>query len=409
MSDELIFRYPAKVIKPTKRQREALASKLAQLGDSSILDEYDPFYWTAEISNNQVDSYYTWMMDSTLTNFVNDSIAGVGFLNSHRHDELPFGRSLDARFDGEGERHRVLTDFYTLPGLNLNGVKTDDIIAGIRSGIVSDVSVGFHGGEWWCDVCGGNYRDYQSCQHWAGMKIETKGGMVTVTVAIDGARLSEVSAVFDGATPDATILKAQRAAADGELEPKLRATLETRYRTRLPERMIFAGVDTRSVVEEKTTMDFEKLVNDLRSSLGLDENADLVATVTTLASQAESAEAERSALAGKLEEATSRVGELEAEAAELRIAAEDGKTYRVDLIEDALSNGVRAFGNNFERKTYEDMLKASPINVIKRMRDDWAVVGDAAFEGGRKSQDNGEAPASSRKRKMNVPESAYRA
>ena len=156
-------------------------------------------------------------------------------------------------------------------------------------------------------------------------------------------------------------------------------------------------------------MDFEKLVNDLRSTLGLDENADLVATVTTLASQAESAEAERSALADKLEEATSRVGELEAEAAELRIAAEDGKTYRVDLIEDALSNGVRAFGNNFERKTYEDMLKASPLNVIKRLRDDWAVVGDAAFEGGRKSQDNGEAPATSRKRKMNVPESAYRA
>lgn len=408
MSDDLIFRYPAKVIKPSKRQRDALATKLAQIGDADILDEYDPFFWSAEISNNRIDSYSTWMMDSTLRNFRDDSIAGIGFLNSHRHNELPFGRSIDSTLDIESERHRVLTDFYTLPNLNLNGIQTNDLIAGMRSGIINDVSVGFHGGEWWCDVCGGNYRDYQSCQHWAGMKVETKGGMVTVTVAIDDARLSEVSAVYDGATPDATILKATRAAEAGELDPKTRSVLEARYRTRFPERVIFAGVDIPSTATtEDVNMDLERVVNDVRSALGLGEDADVVAAVTAQASQLASVEEDRNAISEKLKNASARVAELEAEAAELRQNAEDGKQYRADLIDETLSNGVRAFGDKFDRKMYEEMLRISPLGMIKRMRDDWGVVGDAQFSGGRHSVDNSEAPTQ-RKRTMNVPESAYR-
>ncbi len=419
MSDDLIFQYPAKVLKVGKRARDGLLELAKSSGayDAEIFEERAPFFWSAEISNNQIDAYYTHMMDSTLANFAEDSRMGVGFLNSHRHNELPFGRSLDARVEEDGTRKRVLTDFFTLPGLNLNGITTDDFIAGVRSGIVSDVSVGFHGGKWFCDVCGGNYRDYHACQHMAGMDIETKDGYVTVTVGIDGARLSEVSAVYDGATPDATILKAQRMAEAGELDPKMRTTLEARYRMRLPETRSFAGVDmpqrndTNAQIQGET-MDFEKVVNDVRGALGIGKDADVISAVTAIAEQAQklrSVEEDRNAVATKLEAEQTRANELSAKVAELEPQAADGRAYRTDLIADAIAEGVRARGEDFDVETYRGVLESAPIAVIKRMKADWQAVGDSQFVGGRKTTDEGEqAPGKKSERKPVISQSAYK-
>lgn len=407
MSDDLIYRHPAKVLKPSSRERDILLALFEDRGLDAGGET--PFFWTAEISNTLLDFYSTHMLDSTLHNFVDDSIAGVGFMNSHRHNELPFGRSLTARFEQATNRNRALADFYTIPGINLNGVKTDDLIAGIRTGIISDVSVGFYGGKWWCDICGGNYLRYDSCQHFAGSEVETKEGLVTVTVGIDGARLSEVSGVYDGATPDATIIKAQRAAEDGDLDPKTRLALERRYRMTLPTRTVVAGVDIPN--ERANTMDSEKLLEEIRTALKLDEDADVVATVTDLRSQAlrvTSLEDDRNALADRLEAANRRISELDDEIDTLQVDAENGRTYRTDLIEEALSAGVRAHGNKFDRAVYEGTLQSAPLSTIKRMRDDWMLIGDTEFSGGRRSVDSSEAPPNQRRRGVHVPETAYR-
>lgn len=414
MSDDLIFRYPAKVLKVGRSLRATLLEKAKDSGayDPDVFEERTPFFWAAEISNNQIDAYYTHMLDGTLSNFAADSRAGVGFLNSHRHNELPFGRSLDARIEENGERKRVITDFFTLPDLNLNGISTNDFITGVRSGIVSDVSVGFHGGEWWCDVCGGNYRRFDSCPHLAGMEVETKDGYVTVTVGIDNARLSEVSAVYDGATPDATILKAQRMAADGELDPKARATMEARYRMHLPERTVFAGVDTRSTKAQGDRMDYEKIVNDVRKALSLGKDDDVLAAVRANAEQAArlpSVEEDRDALGEKLTAEQERSAELQAKIDDLSPLADDGRTYREDLVNEALAEGVRAYGDKFDSETYTDILRNAPLATIKRMRADWQTLGDKNFPGGRKTtDDNEQAPQRSSKRRVHVPDSAYR-
>jgi hypothetical protein len=412
MSDtnESIYAYPAKVHRVKADERAALLDLAKNSGafDASIFDEREPFFWTAEISNGQVDAYYTHMLDTTLANFANDSRTGIAFLNSHNHDELPMGRSLNAVIDEATGRKRVLTDFFTLPGLKLNGISTDDFIVGVRSGIVSDVSVGFHGGEWFCDVCGGNYRKYDSCQHIAGMKVETKNGLVTVTVGIDDARLSEVSAVYDGATPDATIVKARSMAEAGELDPKLRATIEERYRIKLPTVRTFAGVDLQ---ERKDKLDFEKLLNDVRTALAIDANADVVSVATSTAEQAQrlrSVEADRDAIAGKLTTEQTRATELEAKVKELSPLAEDGRAYRTDLISEAIADGVRAYGESFDAEMYGEVLRSATLPVIKRMKADWAKVGDKTFTGGRQTTDEGEQAKAQPARKV-VDESAYKA
>ena len=153
MTDELIYPYHAKVV--AVRDMAAMMDMLkGKMHDPSMMDNMTPFFWSAEISNGNVDSYYTHMLPSTLTNFANDATAGVSFLNSHRHNELPLGRSLRGVYEGD----RVVADFYTMPGLNLNGVTTDDFITGIKTGLLSDVSVGFTSGQMWCDVCRMDYR-----------------------------------------------------------------------------------------------------------------------------------------------------------------------------------------------------------------------------------------------------------
>jgi len=412
MSDtnDLIYAYPAKVHRVKAGERAALLDLAKNSGafDVSVFDEVEPFFWSAEISNDQVDAYYTRMLDTTLVNFANDSRAGVAFLNSHNHDELPMGRSLNGVMEAGTGRKRVVSDFFTLPGLELSDVKTDHFITGVRSGIISDVSVGFHGGEWYCDICGGNYRKYDSCQHIAGMKVETKNGLVTVTVGIDGAHLSEVSAVYDGATPDATIIKARSMAEAGELDPKLRSTIEDRYRIKLPTVRTFAGVDLQ---ERKDKLDFEKLLNDVRTALAIDANADVVSVATNIAEQAQrlrSVEADRDAIAGKLTTEQTRATELEAKVKELSPLAEDGRTYRTDLISEAIADGVRAYGESFDAEMYGDVLRSATLPVIKRMKADWAKVGDKTFTGGRQTTDEGEQAKAQPARKV-VDESSYKA
>lgn len=393
---ELTFPYPARVLRVDVATRATDLLSLAKSQsafDPSIFDERAPFFWTAEISNDQIDYYFTHMLDSTLENFAADARSGVAFQNSHNVRELPLGRSLDSRIETETNRKRVMVDFYTLAGLRLNDVSTDDFIAGVRSGIVSDVSVGFGGGKHFCDICRSNYLSWD-CPHVAGMTYDVKdAGSVVATVSIDGARLHEVSAVYEGATPDATIVKAQRMAEAGELRPEAVQVLEARYRMRLPAKRTFAGVD---VPKKDEPMDFETIVNQVREALSVPADGDVVATVTGITG-------ELAQLRTAKEAADQRIRTLETEAA-------DGRQYRTDLVAETLAEGVRAYGDKFERATYEELLKTASLTVIKRMKADWQSVGDERFSGGRKSNDNGDAPVKSQsKQAARVPNAAYKA
>ena len=394
MTDELIYPYHAKVV--AVRDMAAMMDMLkGKMHDPSMMDNMTPFFWSAEISNGNVDSYFTHMLPSTLTNFANDATAGVSFLNSHRHDELPLGRSLR----GVYEQDRVVADFYTMPGLNLNGVSTDDFITGVKTGIISDVSVGFYGGQMWCDVCKMDYRSWD-CPHMAGMKYDIQGGgQVTATVSVDNARLCEVSAVFDGATPDATILKATRMIEAGELKPDAVRMLEARYRMSFATKRSFPGVD---LGERKSkAMDLEKIFNQLREVLTLAADGDVLATVAAL-------KAERDRLTSQNEVATQEADALRTKLAELEPQAKDGAQYRTDLIAEALGEGVRAYGDKFAKDTYEKLLRSVTLDVIKQMKADWLTLGNERFKGGRATVDNSQAPEAKNERKTGVPDTAFK-
>ncbi len=62
------------------------------------------------------------------------------------------------------------------------------------------------------------------------------GERQTVEAAIEDAHLAETSGVYDGATPEASILviKARELADAGKLDPKEARFIEDRYRVRIP-------------------------------------------------------------------------------------------------------------------------------------------------------------------------------
>lgn len=203
------------------------------------------FVFAAEISNTRLDSYYTHMALSTLRNFAQGANEGVAFLDSHDGRKLPIGYSLSGTFEEQGEFGRVLAEFYITPGINFGGqhsfASTDDLIRAIKTRVVRDVSVGFYGGRYICDLCHqpyyGGWMDDHYCPHIAGWEyeIEADGQIerVTCTVTIHDSKLSEVSAVFDGATPGAMILKAEQEAAAGRLQPEQVRFVERQYRMKL--------------------------------------------------------------------------------------------------------------------------------------------------------------------------------
>lgn len=342
--------------------------------------------WSAEISSDRLDSYFTHMAESTLRNFANDAGEGVTFLDSHNSRQLGYGQSLAGVFQVEGGVARVIADFYTVPGINfgasLTYQSTDDFIRALQARLVRDVSVGFYGGDVICDVCGNSLYDWRNCSHWPGMEYavgEQGDKTIVATAEIVDARLAEVSAVYEGATPGAMILRAQQMADAGLLEPETARRLETKYRIKLP-----ASARVFTVVKPAATPERKNNVDELEQIRAL--MAELNATGETV---------------------TDQVRWLVDENARLAPLADAGRQYREDLIADALTEGVRAMGEAFPTETYRGIMNRAGLEEIKQLRANFAAQAAVRLPGGRQTKDVSEQPQQPKRER--VPASHYKA
>lgn len=353
--------------------------------DPAIFDEFTPFFWDAEISSSRLDAYKTHMLPSTLRNFAEDATdgSGVAFQDSHRTDglERSFGRSLSAKYTrAHGDNpDRTTASFYTLQGMD---PAIDGFVNKVRAGIAKDVSVGFYDGTWTCDLCGRDLLHDWDCPHIPGLTydIYDENGKPTgetrmATAGIDGAHLAETSTVYDGATPSATILKAQREVDAGHLRPHQARLLEARYRIKLPGALpVYRGIDIPS--QEAQSMPPEKDDKPTTDPFAAIRTALTDAGVT-----------HEDALSGvkRLIAEVERLRPLEAEVKRLQPLADMGTQYRQDLIDEAIAEGIRAKaeGETFAEETYRGILNALDIEQVKTMRDDWRAKAASRFPGGR--------------------------
>lgn len=389
-----------------RNDEQLLAIARKHAPDPSIFEQHPPVFLPIRASNNQMDAYFTRMAPSSLKNYAKEAAAGVSFLDSHVSSRLGLGYTLTGDYVEEGtELASVYVNSFVVPGIE----ETDKFLHRYRSGSVRDVSIGFYGGTMRCSICNENmFGSPWRCPHWPGAEYEIEDrnerGEVTATRTerafawVEDAHLSELSAVYDGATPDAVILKAERQIAEGRMSPQVVRMLNQRYRSLnlgANGARIFVPAD----LEEKT-MSQERTqpvpspapaptqgaapTGD-QAAVAASERAALIADITGILTEAGIPEAERAdAVAGVRALAT----RFKSESA----MAEIGRKYRTNLIDEAIKEGVRAHGNTFNAEGRRSLLEKLEVADIEQMRDEWRTIGDSVFPRGRQSQDNTEKP-----------------
>jgi hypothetical protein len=439
-----VLRFPVSIVsgRAASIAPDATLLEIAQTRaeDPSIFEEEGrkPYFWRASISNNRLDAYFSRMQKSSLKNYAADLDEGVAFLDSHDSRRLGLGYSLKGKFVGPGgnTEMRTLGAFYTVPGLQLANTDTTNFIAAVRSGLARDVSVGFYGGKSLCSICGNEMWSWTGtyCPHWPGETYEVldskgnpTGKMEMAVELIEDAHLAEVSAVYDGACPGAAIVKAMREVEAGRVPPELARTLEAHYRIRLPgSRHAWAGIgegenmnrtkpntpatpaeptaEERAAQEEADRLEAEetrRLEEEAETQRQADETAQREAedarqrTQARLADETRIDAEARAAIQVDLtrlnDENTRLRTELErltAENTRLSPLADMGSRYRTDLIEDAITQGVRALGERFQVEQYRTMLANCTIEQIEAVRSGFAEQGKTRFVGGRHTTDD---------------------
>jgi len=393
-----IANYPARILLPENPQEIVSTLEL------DLEDGVTPFLWEAEISSTRLDAYYTHMDKSSLQNFAADAQAGVSFLDSHDSYKLGFGQSFAGRIDLTDGVIRTVAGFYTIPGIKFGGIhsyeSTDDFIRAVKGRLARDVSVGFYDGTFVCDICGEDVWGFRtSCPHFPGVEYpigEQGNETVTATATICDAHLAETSAVYNGATPEAMILKARAMAEAGNLEAKAVEVLQFRYRINLPDKyQSWQGVDLksrdRSQAMPKT---MEELQAEIMEAAG--KNAvKLEDGVRWLINDRQRLEDENDKL-------TNRVTELTP-------LADDGRAYRQDLISETIAEGVRAMGEDFNQETYQLMLEGAGLDHIKMVRDGFVEIAKRRFPNGRQTTETDETEQSDKSERVNTsaPDEAY--
>lgn len=379
----------------------ALEAIRKQAFDASAIDGQELVLVRSTISTDKPDAYETVMDASSLQNFAADAAVGVSVLYGHDTYQI-VGRSFSGQYITRGGA-RVESECFIPGGLNLAGVSTDEVIRALGLGILRDVSVGFWGYKVRCSICGLSLWD-MNCPHVPGVayKVEGKRNPVVALAVIADARLGEYSLVYDGATPDASVLavKALQEADAGRLAPEEARALETQYRVRLPGAAHLWALGTRArpaapaaepAEEEPVTM---PVVPPAGAPLDPETVRALVATVLPDAADPMAGLTELIGELTRLRQGAATAATLEARVAELEPLAADGRAYRAETVKAALANGVRALKEKFEEAKWTELLGRMPIEQVRTLSDAWALQGEANFPPGRQTSEEEGDPRS---------------
>ncbi len=391
--DEMVFTTQARI---TVRAADQVLLDLARkrAPDPSVFEKCPPFFWLSEISSDRLDAYFTIMdPDTTLVNYARDAAEGVAVLIGHNATGLPVGTSLTGTLERTGDIVRVLSDAYAL-----QEAATEPIINRIKAGIARDISVGFlgrrKGAKCACSICDRDmWRDWD-CWHIPGFEYEVDADessagaigakvMKLCTGRIINASLSEYSLVYDGATPGAAVIQAQRAAEAGKITTQQTKLIEQRYRIRLPDRQLsVSGYAKEIIMTEK-------------------DKTEVTAPIDVRRMQ----DALKRAGAPDSQLVVDGVDWLAAELLRLKPLAADGELYRKDLVDSGVVEATRAFGAEFGEKC-RATLEAGSLELVKQMTEAWRSIGDAKLPGGRQTTE--QAPTEEwQPAKPELPSSLY--
>ena len=279
--------------------------------------------------------------ESLLRLYMKNAKSGVAFMLDHPwagffakpKAALSYGRTFDAALtpstgNSEAPDEKFVLEgwIYIVRGKEKDGISTDEIIKDIEDGTLFDGSIGFYFETAECSIC---HESIWECKHWPGEEYEVDGKMqFCYIIAKPPGGLMEYSGVFDGAYPGAGF------SADGESES---ACVEVKNI-----KEVSKGTALRFVYSSQHGL------RAYRKNEPVKESRDPAKSVID-------------------EERAKEIAGANWQSQILDMA-DEGRVLKADLIEDALSCGVKAMGNSFDRDLYKALFEKSTVDEIKRYR-----------------------------------------
>jgi hypothetical protein len=375
---------------------------------------------------------------------------------------IPYGRTFDAslgKSSVEGETVELSADHYIARGMTIDGISTDDLIAGIEAGTLFDSSIGFNYNVGVCSVCGENYFDSDKCNHIAGKTYEVEGedkvtrnALCYIQAKPPGA-LWENSLVFDGAYPTAGVLSKAGDILENEhgiyqvitdlkdIDPEKpviatyspRAGLLTMVKkanhqkpfalgglvakaTASDQDTIFAigkklGMSKKqvegiaqTVLNRKEGPALNENLKKMFAAFGIviDKNRPIEELCNELADAMAVMPAEEpTAPYLTQEQANTKLGR-ELTSDQVLDLAKDGEDFRKEVTEAAIAAGVRAQGNDFPAETWKNTFATMGIQAIRDIEKTFQKQAEVEIPAGRKT-----VPGNQNKLTAQLPLEAY--
>lgn len=356
---------------------------------------------------------------------------------------IPYGRTFDSYFGAateEGETVSLMADHYMLKGVELDGIKTDDLAISIEAGTLFDTSIGFCYDKAICSVCGNNYRDYEHCKHIAGKTYEVEGedGVTRNQVCFIKAKppgfLMENSLVFDGAYPGAGVMSKAGDILENEngiyqvvedikgISPdehmiatySQRTGLTTLVKKSDRKKVFSGGTGSEKETKQKNVKGGEKQMDEklskLLETLGIeykegekkaDELLSQIAEKWAAIPEVEPQEGETQSYMTQ-DQAKEALG-TEMTADEVLSLAKEGKEYRKQLIDESLAMGVRAQGEGFPAETWKTTFATMGIKQIKDIMATFEKQAKEEIPAGRQTD-----PAAGQHQSVSLPDDAFK-
>lgn len=457
---------------------DAQLQKINKLSKRTLSKD-EVFVFPSKLAGDMIiPERYTQLTKELLDVFAKDAKNGVSLLLDHSWAPdgffgiggrpkmaIPYGRTFDSKFEGgdeEGETTSLVADHYMVRDIEIDGIKTNDLIASIEAGTLFDTSIGFSYSKAICSVCGDNY---YNCNHYRGREyeMENEDGETEVRLCYIKAKppgfLMENSLVFDGAYPGAGVLSKSGDILENEtgvyqvvdelkdIDPNKELIATYSQRTGLitmvkkaEHKKIYATggiVDAKKIISEindVSTNASQSIGSSLKTILKGDENkmavkiklnqsvfkmfeafgveckeneTDIEEALNKLAEKWETAsavepqEGETETYMTQ-EEVKEKLGS-ELSADEVLKLAKEGQEYRKALSDEAIAMGIRAMGNDFPKETWEISFQTMGIQAIKDIMHTWELQANATIPAGRQTD-----PAAGQMKATSIPDDAFK-
>lgn len=431
--------------KPNEQQL-ALINKLAK----KTFTADDVFVFGGKSAGDRIiEERYMQISVELLETFAKNAKEGVSWLLNHSWSSWTepttiYGRTFDARLQKSnvpGETVELYIDKY-IPRSDTvkNGRSANSIIEDIENGVLFDTSIGWGSNKMVCSICNMDYYG-GGCNHWRGKTYEDADGnkKTCYVIAKNPGYLMEESGVFDGAYKGAGISMCN--AGDifenqqgkflvvDELKELPKGTNVFGLYTSKGELMTFVkkgehqkvfsvenliSVDTNKLEEtlnkgkgSEEIMDKEK-VKLLFEKLGIpyDENDSfdkIFEKVIEKCDNIPQAQSEPTPEYMTKQQATEALGK-EMTSDDVLKFAKEGIAYHKATIEDALSAGVKAMGNEFPSETWKRTFENMSTQAINDISKTWETQAKSVLNAGKKLSSSDDSPDTL----SEIPDDAYK-